>query len=75
LGSATPSLESSHNASNARYTRVVMERRVQDRPLASVSVVDMRQEYAEHGPDVILSGALRNAISKRLEVGQQSLIL
>ena len=75
LGSATPSLESSHNATNARYTRVVMERRVQDRPLASVSIVDMRQEYAEHGPDVILSGALKNAISKRLEVGQQSLIL
>jgi primosomal protein N' (replication factor Y) len=39
LGSATPSLESSHNATNARYTRVVMERRVQDRPLASVSIV------------------------------------
>ena len=75
LGSATPSLESSHNASSARYTRVVMERRVQDRPLASVSVVDMRQEYAEHGPDVILSGALKGAIAKRLESGQQSLIL
>jgi len=75
LGSATPSLESSHNAALARYTRVVMERRVQDRPLASVSVVDMRQEYAEHGPDVILSGALKNAISKRLEAGPQSLIL
>ena len=75
LGSATPSLESSHNASNARYTRVVMERRVQDRPLASVSIVDMRQEYAEQGPDVILSGALKNAMSKRLEAGQQSLIL
>ena len=75
LGSATPSLESSYNASNARYTRVVMERRVQDRPLASVSVVDMRQEYAEHGPDVILSGTLKTAISKRLEARQQSLIL
>jgi primosomal protein N' (replication factor Y) len=75
LGSATPSLESSHNASSARYTRLVMERRVQDRPLASVSVVDMRQEYAEHGPDVILSGALKDAITRRLEAGQQSLIL
>ena len=75
LGSATPSLESSQNAATARYTRVVMERRVQDRPLASVSVVDMRQEYAEHGPDVILSGALKNAMTKRLEAGQQSLIL
>jgi primosomal protein N' (replication factor Y) (superfamily II helicase) len=75
LGSATPSLESSQNAASARYTRLVMERRVQDRPLASVSVVDMRQEYAEHGPDVILSGALKNAIAARLDAGQQSLIL
>ena len=75
LGSATPSLESSQNAASARYTRLVMEKRVQDRPLASVSVVDMRQEYAEHGPDVILSGALKNAIATRLEAGQQSLIL
>ncbi len=63
LGSATPSLESSQNAASGRYTRLVMERRVQDRPLASVSVVDMRQEYAEHGPDVILSGRLKNAIA------------
>ena len=75
LGSATPSLESSQNAASARYTRLVMERRVQDRPLASVSVVDMRHEYAEHGPDVILSGRLKNAIAKRLDAGQQSLIL
>jgi primosomal protein N' (replication factor Y) len=75
LGSATPSLESSQNAATGRYTRVVMERRVQDRPLASVSVVDMRLEYAEHGPDVILSGRLKNAMAGRLDAGQQSLIL
>jgi primosomal protein N' (replication factor Y) len=75
LGSATPSLESGQNASSGRYTRLVMERRVQDRPLAAVSVVDMRQEYAEHGPDVILSGQLKNAIARRLESNQQSLIL
>jgi primosomal protein N' (replication factor Y) len=75
LGSATPSLESGQNASSGRYTRLVMERRVQDRPLAAVSIVDMRQEYAEHGPDVILSGQLKNAIAARLESGYQSLIL
>ena len=75
LGSATPSLESGQNAAGGRYTRIVMDRRVQDRPLASVSIVDMRHEYAEHGPDVILSGRLKNAIAKRLEAGQQSLIL
>lgn len=75
LGSATPSLESSQNAANGRYTQIVMEKRVQDRPLASVSVVDMRLEYAEYGPDVILSGRLKNAMTTRLDAGQQSLIL
>jgi primosomal protein N' (replication factor Y) len=75
LGSATPSLESNQNASSGRYTRLVMERRVHDRPLAAVSVVDMRQEYAEHGPDVILSGPLKEAIAKRQDARQQSLVL
>ena len=75
LGSATPSLESSQNAATGRYSQLLMSRRIENRPLADVSVVDMRQEYAEHGPDVILSGRLKNAIAKRLEGGQQSLIL
>jgi len=75
LGSATPSLESGQNASSGRYAHLMMRRRVQDRPLAAVSIVDMRQEYAEHGPDVILSGRLKNAIGQRLEAGSQSLIL
>ncbi len=62
LGSATPSMESYHNAMTGKYERVVLERRVLDRPLASVSVVDMREEYAAEGPDVILSRLLREGI-------------
>jgi primosomal protein N' (replication factor Y) len=75
LGSATPSLESAHNAASGRYTRLLMHRRVQDRPLASVTVVDMRVEYADDGPDVILSRRLKAAIACRLSAAQQSLIL
>jgi primosomal protein N' (replication factor Y) len=75
LGSATPSLESSQNANNGRYARLIMKRRVHDRPLADVSIVDMRVEYAAAGPDVILSGPLKAAIAKRLALGQQSLLL
>src|SRR5204863_8660133 len=73
--SATPSLESAQNAANGRYTRLLMQRRVQDRPLASVTVVDMRLEYAADGPDVILSRQLKSAIACRLAATQQSLIL
>jgi len=75
LGSATPSMETYHNAMTGRYERVVLERRVLDRPLASVSVVDMREEYAAEGPEVILSRALREAIQTRLDRKEQALVL
>ena len=75
LGSATPALESYANAESGRYTKVVLARRVLDRPLAEVTVVDMRQEYAEQGPDVILSRALAAQISDRLVRGEQGLLL
>ncbi len=75
LGSATPSMESYHNAVIGRYARVVLERRVLDRPLAEVTVVDMREELAAEGPDVILSRALRDGIRARLDRGEQSLVL
>jgi primosomal protein N' (replication factor Y) len=75
LGSATPSMESYHNAVTGRYERIVLERRVLDRPLASVTVVDMREEFAAEGPDVVLSRALRSAIGARLARAEQSLVL
>ena len=67
LGSATPSLESFHNAQAGRYTLITLEKRVLDRPMASVTVVDMRSEFAASGPDVIVSGPLAQAIGARLE--------
>jgi primosomal protein N' (replication factor Y) len=75
LGSATPSLESYHNAVTGKYKRVTLERRVLDRPLASVSLVNMREEYAEAGPDVIISRALSAAIAERLARREQVLVL
>ena len=75
LGSATPSLETYFNASRGRYERIVLQRRVLDRPLAAVTVVDMREEYAANGPDVILSRALRDAVAVRLDRREQALIL
>jgi primosomal protein N' (replication factor Y) len=75
LGSATPSMESYHRAMTGKYDRVVLERRVLDRPLAAVSVVDMREEYAAVGPDVILSRELCDAIRSRLDRNEQALVL
>ena len=75
LGSATPSMESYHNARSGRYLRVVMAARVHERPLASVRVVDMRAETAAEGPDVVLSRALRDALAETLARGEQALLL
>ena len=75
LGSATPSLETFSNASRGRYTLVSLLRRVADRPMAEVRVVNMRDEWAEAGEEVIVSRALAAALAARLEAGEQSLVL
>ena len=75
LGSATPSLESYHNAEQGRYALLTLERRVMDRPLADVKIVDMRNEFAALGPDVVLSGALTDALASRLERREQAIVL
>jgi len=75
LGSATPSLESYRNATDGRYELVALERRVLDRPLASVRVVNMRDELAAQGPDVVLSAALVEALQSRIARGEQAMLL
>jgi primosomal protein N' (replication factor Y) len=68
-------MESGYHASTGRYERVVLEHRVLDRPLASVTVVDMREEFAEAGPDLVLSRLLTGALAARLERREQALVL
>jgi primosomal protein N' (replication factor Y) len=75
LGSATPSLESYHNAGAGRYELLTLHRRVMDRPMARVTIVDMRAEFAAEGPDVVLSSRLRDAMTARLERGEQAIVL
>lgn len=75
LGSATPSLESYANAVASRYTLITLNRRVLDRPLADVRIVNMREELAETGPDVVLSRVLVEELAARLAAKEQAVIL
>jgi primosomal protein N' (replication factor Y) len=75
LGSATPSMESYQHAVSGKYARSVIERRVLDRPLAAVRLVNMRDEYADAGPDVVISRALAEGVEERLQRQEQVLIL
>ena len=75
LGSATPSLESFHNAHSGKYHLLQLESRVENRPLAPVEIVDLREDFRithKVGP---LSAKLSEAIAARLAQGTQSLIL
>ncbi|MBM62001.1 MAG: primosomal protein N' [Acidobacteria bacterium] len=75
LGSATPSLESYQHATTGRYQKITLSSRVQDRELPTVQVVDMRQEFAEQGPDVVFSSVLVEALDDCLQRGEQALML
>ena len=75
LGSATPSLESYRHAAGGRYRRLTLTRRVRSRPLPAVRIVDMREEFAVHGPDVVLSRPLAEAIDARITRREQVLVL
>ncbi|HEY9463220.1 MAG TPA: primosomal protein N', partial [Vicinamibacterales bacterium] len=75
LGSATPSMESYQNALSGKYAQATLERRVLDRPLAAVRIVNMRAEYAEQGPDAIISRDLAAAVADRRARREQVLVL
>jgi primosomal protein N' (replication factor Y) len=75
LGSATPSLESWANAENGRYTRIEMRKRVADRPLPAVELVDMRNEFRETGQEQLFSRRLIEETEATIARGEQVIIL
>ena len=75
LGSATPSLESFQNARSGKYQLLQLESRVENRPLAPVEIVDLREDFKKTHHAGALSSKLTEAIGVRLGEGTQSLIL
>jgi primosomal protein N' (replication factor Y) (superfamily II helicase) len=75
LGSATPSLETWHNATTGKYQRIAIRDRVMGRPLPEVRLVDMRQEFQETGEEHLFSRALIEETKATLERGEQAMIL
>ena len=71
LGTATPSLESWHNARLGRYAVVELpERAAPGAKLPGVKTIDLRNAHIDAG----ISGPLWSAIGERLARGEQSLI-
>jgi len=75
LGSATPSMETFHHAQKGRYRLLQLGSRVENRPMARVEIVDLRDDFRQTHSSEPVSGALQAAIARRLEEGTQSLLL
>ncbi len=75
LGSATPSLETYHNARAGKYQLLELTSRVENRPLAEVRIVDLREEFRREHRAAPVSEPLRAAIALRLEEGTQAMVL
>jgi len=70
LGSATPALESWHNALTGKYQLQKIENRPLDYCLPNVQVIDLRDEYDQS----LISPLLLEAIDKRLQRKEQVIL-
>jgi primosomal protein N' (replication factor Y) (superfamily II helicase) len=74
LGSATPSMESYHNAQRGKYELLDLPTRVDDQKMPIVRVIDMRNEGRKQKGTPIFSTDLKEAITRRLEKREQTIL-
>ncbi|MBI4469609.1 MAG: primosomal protein N' [Acidobacteria bacterium] len=75
LGSATPSLESFHNAHLGKYGYLQLPERIEGRRLAEVAIVDMRPYAGRRGRIEMFSDELLRGLMETHERGEQSILL
>jgi primosomal protein N' (replication factor Y) len=74
LGTATPSLESYHNATQNKYRLLKLTQRVDNCQMPLMRIVDLRLERRKEKVAAILSEKLRAAITARLEKREQTIL-
>ncbi len=75
LGSATPSMETYHHAGTGKYELLTLASRVAERSLASVEIVDLREEFQQTHQTSPISAKLHAGIAECLANGTQALVL
>ncbi|MFC1767876.1 primosomal protein N' [Candidatus Margulisiibacteriota bacterium] len=73
LGTATPSIETFYKAKTGEYKMVSLPKRIDDRPLPPVEIVDMREEL-KSGNRGVLSSKLRKEIKSVLGKKKQIIL-
>ncbi|WP_214482635.1 primosomal protein N' [Bacillus sp. SM2101] len=74
LGSATPTLESFARAKKDVYKLLTLSKRMNDQPLPTVDIVDMREELRS-GNRSMFSTLLFERLMNRIEKGEQAVLL
>jgi len=75
LGTATPSLESFHNAQAGKYEYLRLPDRIANRPLARAELIDMREVFKSRKKPAVFSDELLTAIEQTHARGEQTIIL
>lgn len=74
LGSATPSVESYRNVKSGKYRLLELPRRADGQIMPLIRVVDLRLQGKRAKVEGGLSAPLQMGITKRLELGQQTIL-
>ena len=74
IGSATPSVRTYFNAQTNKYRHLELSRRVYDRPMPVVEIIDMKAQQEKSGKTPILSDALIAGIKDTLVKKEQVLL-
>jgi len=74
LGSATPSIQSAYNSDLKKFNRLYLTKRINDRPLPEVTIVDLRRYRDEKGLKKFVTPQLIQEIQENLNRGEQVLL-
>jgi primosomal protein N' (replication factor Y) len=74
LGTATPSVQSLFQAESGRYIRLSIRRRIADRRLPEIEIVDLRETRDLRGTAKYLTPVLLEAVSETLARQEQALL-
>jgi primosomal protein N' (replication factor Y) len=75
LGSATPSLESRYNVERGKSKLLELPARIAERPMPSVEIIDLREEFLQTRKNALFSRKLVEAVQLKLEAGEQTILL
>ncbi|HET7142429.1 MAG TPA: primosomal protein N', partial [Anaerolineales bacterium] len=73
LGSATPTVEQRFNAENKQFAKLLLPRRIVQRGLPPVQIVDMREEL-KTGNRGIFSRVLAESLAETISRGEQAIL-